>query len=142
MSNYQQYTGTIPARGGDNYTLSLRRTGAPTNSPARELTFYGEGFTLEREAAEDILQPLRPLRATLHLKSETNYEYEHIAKDTQPWTLRIELSGTTLFAGVVDQGLYEEDFEAAPYEVTLVATCGLLKLQDLPLDWATLPRND
>lgn len=142
MDTYQQYTGIIPAKGGDNYTLTLRRKGAPTNSPARELTFYGEGFAIEREAAEDLLQPLRPLRATLHLKSETNYEYEHIAKDTQPWTLRIDLSGTTLFAGVVEQGLYEEDFEAAPYEVTLVATCGLLKLQDLPLDWAELPRNN
>lgn len=139
---YKRYHGIIPGSDPRHpYTITLERDDATTSHPMRELTLYGEGFTLEREPQESIMIPVRPTRLVLCLRSEANYQFEHIARDTHDWTARLELGGKTLFLGRIETGLYEEDFAEPPYEVRLTATCGLQSLYDRDLIAEEIPVN-
>lgn len=142
MTNYKRYRGMIPTKdAGTAYTVTLEREDAAIGDPIRELHFYGEGFILEREAQESLFSPLLPTRLTLYLMSDINYRFEHIAKDSAEWTVRLGLGNKTLFAGRIETGLYEEDFAEPPYEVRLVATCGLQSLYDKKIESDRLPVN-
>lgn len=142
MILYKRYQGTIPSSlQGHTYTITLEREDANPTEPMRELHFYGEGFTLEREPQESLLTPILPSRLTLFLVSEYNFQLEHIAKDTKEWRARLTLNGSTLFLGRLETGLYEEDFAEPPYEVRLTATCGLQSLYDQDLNPEDIPTN-
>lgn len=142
MTTYKRYRGIIPSKdAGTAYTITLEREDAASGDPIRELHFYGEGFIMEREAQESLFSPLLPTRLTLYLMSDINYRYEHIAKDSAEWTVRLVLGNKTLFAGRIETGLYEEDFAEPPYEVRLVATCGLQSLYDKKIESDRLPVN-
>ena len=142
MTVYKRYQGIIPtALDGFNYTVTLEREDAKKGDPMRELRFYGEGFTLERETQQSILTPMLPTRLTLFLQSELNYSFEHIAKDRLEWCARVDFNAIPLFLGRVETGLYEEDFAEPPYEVRLTATCGLQSLYDDDMNIEEIPIN-
>ena len=139
---YQRYHGIIPSCDPQHsYTVTLERDDASTSHPMRELTFYGEGFTIEREPQETIMTPILPTRLVLYLQSEANFQFEHIARDTHEWTARLQLDDKTIFLGRIETGLYEEDFAEPPYEVRLTATCGLQSLYDRDLIAEEIPVN-
>lgn len=139
---YRRYHGIIPSCDPQHsYTVTLERDDASTSHPMRELTFYGEGFTIEREPQETIMTPILPTRLVLYLQSEANFQFEHIARDTHEWTARLQLDDKTIFLGRIETGLYEEDFAEPPYEVRLTATCGLQSLYDRDLIAEEIPVN-
>lgn len=139
---YKRYHGIIPSCDPQHsYTVTLERDDASTSHPMRELTFYGEGFTIEREPQDTIMTPILPTRLVLYLQSEANFQYEHIARDTHEWTARLQLDDKTIFLGRIETGLYEEDFAEPPYEVRLTATCGLQSLYDRDLIAEEIPVN-
>lgn len=139
---YRRYHGIIPSCDPQHsYTITLERDDASTSHPMRELTFYGEGFTIEREPQETIMTPILPTRLVLYLQSEANFQFEHIARDTHEWTARLQLDDKTIFLGRIETGLYEEDFAEPPYEVRLTATCGLQSLYDRDLIAEEIPVN-
>ena len=139
---YRRYHGIIPSCDPQHsYTVTLERDDASTSHPMRELTFYGEGFTIEREPQDTIMTPILPTRLVLYLQSEANFQFEHIARDTHEWTARIQLDDKTIFLGRIETGLYEEDFAEPPYEVRLTATCGLQSLYDRDLIAEEIPVN-
>lgn len=139
---YRRYHGIIPSCDPQHsYTITLERDDASTSHPMRELTFYGEGFTIEREPQETIMTPILPTRLVLYLQSEANFQFEHIARDTHEWTARLQLDDKTVFLGRIETGLYEEDFAEPPYEVRLTATCGLQSLYDRDLIAEEIPVN-
>ena len=139
---YKRYHGIIPSCDPQHsYTVTLERDDASTSHPMRELTFYGEGFTIEREPQETIMTPILPTRLVLYLQSEANFQFEHIARDTHEWTARLQLDDKTIFLGRIETGLYEEDFAEPPYEVRLTATCGLQSLYDRDLIAEEIPVN-
>ena len=139
---YRRYHGIIPSCDPQHsYTITLERDDASTSHPMRELTFYGEGFSLEREPQETIMTPILPTRLVLYLQSESNFQFEHIARDTHEWTARLQLDDKTIFLGRIETGLYEEDFAEPPYEVRLTATCGLQSLYDRDLIAEEIPIN-
>ena len=139
---YRRYHGIIPSCDPQHsYTITLERDDASTSHPMRELTFYGEGFTLEREPQDTIMTPILPTRLVLYLQSEANFQFEHIARDTHEWTARLQLDDKTIFLGRIETGLYEEDFAEPPYEVRLTATCGLQSLYDRDLIAEEIPVN-
>lgn len=139
---YRRYHGIIPSCDPQHsYTVTLERDDASTSHPMRELTFYGEGFTLEREPQDTIMTPILPTRLVLYLQSEANFQFEHIARDTSSWTARLQLDDKTIFLGRIETGLYEEDFAEPPYEVRLTATCGLQSLYDRDLIAEEIPVN-
>ena len=139
---YRRYHGIIPSCDPQHsYTITLERDDASTSHPMRELTFYGEGFTIEREPQDTIMTPILPTRLVLYLQSEANFQFEHIARDTHEWTARLQLDDKTVFLGRIETGLYEEDFAEPPYEVRLTATCGLQSLYDRDLIAEEIPVN-
>ncbi len=139
---YRRYHGIIPSCDPQHsYTITLERDDASTSHPMRELTFYGEGFTIEREPQDTIMTPILPTRLVLYLQSEANFQFEHIARDTHEWTARLQLDDKTVFLGRIETGLYEEDFAEPPYEVRLTATCGLQSLYDHDLIAEEIPVN-
>ena len=139
---YRRYHGIIPSCDPQHsYTVTLERDDASTSHPMRELTFYGEGFTIEREPQDTIMTPILPTRLVLYLQSEANFQFEHIARDTHEWTARLQLDDKTIFLGRIETGLYEEDFAEPPYEVRLTATCGLQSLYDRDLIAEEIPVN-
>ncbi len=139
---YRRYHGIIPSCDPQHsYTVTLERDDASTSHPMRELTFYGEGFTIEREPQETIMTPILPTRLVLYLQSEANFQFEHVARDTHEWTARLQLDDKTIFLGRIETGLYEEDFAEPPYEVRLTATCGLQSLYDRDLIAEEIPVN-
>lgn len=139
---YRRYHGIIPSCDPQHsYTITLERDDASTSHPMRELTFYGEGFTIEREPQDTIMTPILPTRLVLYLQSEANFQFEHIARDTHEWTARLQLDDKTIFLGRIETGLYEEDFAEPPYEVRLTATCGLQSLYDRDLIAEEIPVN-
>ena len=139
---YRRYHGIIPSCDPQHsYTVTLERDDASTSHPMRELTFYGEGFTLEREPQDTIMTPILPTRLVFYLQSEANFQFEHIARDTHEWTARLQLDDKTIFLGRIETGLYEEDFAEPPYEVRLTATCGLQSLYDRDLIAEEIPVN-
>ena len=139
---YRRYHGIIPSCDPQHsYTVTLERDDASTSHPMRELTFYGEGFSLEREPQDTIMTPILPTRLVLYLQSEANFQFEHIARDTHEWTSRLQLDDKTIFLGRIETGLYEEDFAEPPYEVRLTATCGLQSLYDRDLIAEEIPVN-
>ena len=139
---YRRYHGIIPSCDPQHsYTVTLERDDASTSHPMRELTFYGEGFSIEREPQETIMTPILPTRLVLYLQSEANFQFEHIARDTHEWTARLQLDDKTIFLGRIETGLYEEDFAEPPYEVRLTATCGLQSLYDRDLIAEEIPVN-
>lgn len=139
---YRRYHGIIPSCDPQHsYTITLERDNASTSHPMRELTFYGEGFTIEREPQDTIMTPILPTRLVLYLQSEANFQFEHIARDTHEWTARLQLDDKTIFLGRIETGLYEEDFAEPPYEVRLTATCGLQSLYDRDLIAEEIPVN-
>ena len=139
---YRRYHGIIPSCNPQHsYTVTLERDDASTSHPMRELTFYGEGFTIEREPQDTIMTPILPTRLVLYLQSEANFQFEHIARDTHEWTARLQLDDKTIFLGRIETGLYEVDFAEPPYEVRLTATCGLQSLYDRDLIAEEIPVN-
>lgn len=130
---------------GKRYTLDLIRNASSTNAPIREVIFSGtEPLTIEREQ-RDPLSPRWSTRCTMQIESDIQYAYEHISRDDQKWYVRLFAPGKEnepIFTGVIEQGLYEEQYDQLPYEVTLTATCGLKMLDDYYLDVDSLPLNE
>lgn len=130
---------------GNRYTLELIRNTSSLSAPAREVVLMGsEPLIVEREDRSP-LQSRWSTRCTMKLQSEVQYAFEHISRDEKNWYVKLfapSQPNTPVFTGIIEQGLYEEQYEQLPYEVTLTATCGLKKLDDYYLDVDALPLNE
>lgn len=133
---YERYIAHV----GRQITVTLERDGARPTAPTRELTLWGEEpLILERDTRSP-LDPLWPMRCELHVMSETHYMLEPLLHDDREWTIKVLDSTNTLFAGRLERGLYEEEYDRLPYGVTLTAVCGLKTLEDYYLPIRSLPR--
>lgn len=133
---YQRYT-YINKR----YTVTLHREGASATSPAREVKLWGDSPLVVERDTRGAMDARWATRCELHLVAEIHYAYEHIALDGKDWILEVSVEGTPIFAGRVERGLYEESYDALPYESTITASCGLKRLDDYRLDVDNIPRN-
>lgn len=135
--SYSSYTAHV----GTHTVVRLYRRGAATNTPSREVVLSGDSpLVIEREDREP-LDPRWRHRCELTLLSETHYQYEHIIHDTVDWIVEVRQRGELIYAGLVERGLYEEQYEGVPYDVRVTATCGLALLDDQELPLRGLPRN-
>lgn len=83
---YRRYHGIIPSCDPQNsYTITLERDDASTSHPMRELTFYGEGFTIEREPQDtDTAHETSPLPAERGKLPVRAYSTRHPRVDSSP----------------------------------------------------------
>lgn len=135
--SYSSYTAHV----GTHTTVRLYRRGSATNTPSREVVLSGDSpLVIEREDREP-LDPRWRHRCELTLLSETHYQYEHIIHDTVDWIVEVRQRGELIYTGLVERGLYEEQYEGVPYDVRVTATCGLALLDDQELPLRGNPRN-
>lgn len=126
----------------NRYTVTLRREGASATSPTREVRLWGDSPLIVERDARGAMDSRWATRCELHLVAETHYAYEHIALDHKDWILEVSVEGTPIFTGRVERGLYEESYDAIPYDSVLIASCGLKRLDDYRLEVDNIPRNE
>lgn len=108
----------------------------------REMQIDGEGYTLERDTPSSLFEPLRTMRLELPILCDSNYQLEHITTDTREWIVELQINKKTIFKGVVEQSLHEEEYNAPPYTASLSAVCGLSRLADEYFALDTLKTNE
>lgn len=134
------YTRYIAYSGSDTI-VQLMRHGATDFDPQREIALSGASpIILELETREP-LEPRWRQRCSITLLSESHYAYEHILHDTRPWHLIVTHRNERIFRGIIQPGLYEEQYTALPYDVTLTAVDGLALLDDYELRIRALQTN-
>lgn len=134
---YSSYTAHV----GTDTSVRLYRRWASTTAPSRTVVLSGDSpLIIEREDRE-ALDPRWRHRCELTILSETHYQYEHIAHDSVDWIVEVRQRGALIYTGIVERGLYEEQYEGLPYDVRITATCGLALLDDRELPYRGVPRN-
>ena len=139
---YNRYSIEANVDSDHRHKIILEREGAQSNETTRSIEMEGEGYTLERNAPDSLFAPLRSMRLEVPLISESNFQFEHFIKESKKWRATLYINDTVYFKGVIENDLYEEEYKAPPYTVTLRAVCGLSRLQDKYIDLERIKTNE
>jgi len=133
MAFGQKYQVETYTNNGGHYYVKIYQdawSGATT-----ELNCAANGIVLDYPAASDIFDPIRGSSLTLNLISETDFQFEEFF-DTTFGEYKVELYNVTTasieWEGFNSADIYTENFEVAPYGITLRFVCGLAELKNIP----------
>lgn len=101
---------------------------------AKELEVSADTLTLT-QSGEHLFDAVRATAGSIVVTSKTNFEFQDMMlEDDLANVVKIYEDGSLIFAGYIENGMYEEEYIAPPYDVQLCFTDGLKKLKGLYLD--------
>lgn len=123
-----KYWGEFNEPGGELVRVEI--SSPDFSGVAKELDLADDPVVIERPA-RDLYEPILSTGCTLRVWSNANFEYEDLFLSAPRNNMVvIKRSGAVIFSGYVEPGLYEEEFIAPPYTISLKATDGLKSLEN------------
>lgn len=101
---------------------------------AKELEVSADSLTLT-QSGEHLFDPVRATAGSIVVTSETDFEFQPMMlEDDLANIVKIYDNGELVFSGYIENGMYEEEYVAPPYDVQISFTDGIKKLKGLFLD--------
>lgn len=125
------YRAGLQSHSGEVYDVTIETDSYYTAAAQTIALTTDEPLILERRQ-EELFAPIVSTSATVRVLVDDTTLIRRILLDELRGYIRIAQSDQTVFVGVIESGLHEEEYDQAPYTVELSAGCGLMRLQDYP----------
>ena len=123
-----KYFGEFNEPGGELNRVEI--SSLDYSGPTKELDFAEDPVVIERPNRE-LFEPILSTICNLRIWSNVNFEYEDLFLSAPRDNMVVVKRGASvIFRGYVEPGLYEEEFIAPPYTISLKATDGLKSLEN------------
>ncbi|PKO97076.1 MAG: hypothetical protein CVU12_02065 [Bacteroidetes bacterium HGW-Bacteroidetes-7] len=110
---------------------------------ASELELASDPVVIER-SVDSVLSPLLTMSCKVNVWSSFNYQFEDLfLAAPRDYKVTFIRNNKILFIGYIEPGLYEEEFIAAPYVISITASDGLKSLESSrPAIFNTYAKSD
>jgi hypothetical protein len=123
-----KYFGEFNEPGGELVRVEI--SSLDYSGPTKELDFAEDPVVIERPNRE-LFEPILSTICNLRIWSNVNFEYEDLFLSApRDNMVVVKRENAVIFRGYVEPGLYEEEFIAPPYIISLKATDGLKSLEN------------